>query len=117
MLGTPTGSSPGYWQNTRAVFYELIPQQVSLGFLFDRRSERIRQTEASFTDGVDSKIVLMTLNGMLGCKLNEQIQKGLQQVQKGEFEKYYFKLNTLEGVIERQKGDRLYIGIWDAGLH
>jgi serine/threonine-protein kinase len=54
---------------------------------------------------------------MLGCKINEQIQKGLQQVQKGEFEKYYFKLNTLEGVIERQKGDRLYIGIWDAGLH
>lgn len=117
MLGTPTGSSPGYWQNTRAVFYELIPQQVSLGFLFDRRSERIRQTEASFTDGVDSKIVLMTLNGMLGCKINEQIQQGLQQVQKGEFEKYYFKLNTLEGVIERQKGDRLYIGIWDASLH
>ncbi len=117
MLGSPTGMSSGYWHNTRAVFYELIPQQVSLGFLFDRRSERIRQTEASFTNGVDSKIVLMTLNGMLGCKLNQQIQQGLQRVQQGEFKKYSFKLNTLEGVIERQKGDRLYIGIWDADLH
>lgn len=117
MLGTPTGTSGGYWPNTRAVFYDLIPEQVSLGFLFDRRSQRIRQTEASFTNGVSSKIVLMTLNGMLGCKLNEPIQRGLQQVQKGQIKKYYFTLNALEGVIERQKSDRLYIGIWEADLH
>jgi hypothetical protein len=117
MLGTPTKISGGYWPNTRAVFYELIPEEVSLGFLFDRRSQRIRQTEASFTNRVSSKIILMTLNGMLGCQLNEPIQRGLQQVQKGGFKKYYFKLNTLEGIIEQQKGDRLYIGIWEADLH
>lgn len=117
MLGSPTGMSGGYWPNTRAVYYELIPKQVSLGFLFDRHSQRIRQTEASFTNGVDSRIVLMTLNGMLGCKLNEQIQQGLQQVQQGKFNNYYFKLKTLEGIIERQKGERLYIGIWEADLH
>lgn len=117
MLGIPTGTSGGYWPNTRAVFYELIPEQVSLGFLFDRRSERIRQTEASFTNNVDSRLILMTLNGMLGCKLNSQIQQGLQQVKTGEFPKYYFKLNDLEGVIEKQKDDRLYIGIWDINLH
>lgn len=117
MLGTPTRISGGYWPNTRAVFYELIPEQVSLGFLFDRRSQRIRQTEASFTNRVSSKIVLMTLNGMLGCQLNEPIQRGLQQVQKGQSKKYYFKLKTLEGIIEQQKGERLYIGIWEADLH
>ncbi|HEY9902340.1 MAG TPA: hypothetical protein V6D43_07915 [Candidatus Sericytochromatia bacterium] len=117
MLGTPTGTSQGYWPNTRAVFYELIPDRVSLGFLFDRRSERIRQTEASFTGEVDSKIVLLTLNGMLGCKLNDQIQQGLQQVQQGKFQQYSFRLDSLKGVIERQKGDRLYIGIWEADLH
>lgn len=117
MLGTPTGTTGGYWPNTRAVFYELIPEQVSLGFLFDRRSERIRQTEASFTNEVDSRLILMTLNGMLGCKLNPQIQQGLQRVQKGEFTKYYFKLNALEGVIEKQKDDRIYIGIWEIDLH
>jgi hypothetical protein len=117
MLGVPTGTSGGYWPNTRAVFYELIPERVSLGFLFDRHSERIRQTEASFTGGVDTKIVLLTLNGMLGCKLNEQIQQGLQKVQQGESQQYSFKLDTLKGLIERQEGDRLYIGIWEADLH
>ena len=117
MLGVPTGTAQGYWPNTRAVFYELIPNQVSLGFLFDRQSERIRQTEASFTFGVDSQVVLLTLNGMLGCKLNEQIEQGLQQVRQGESRQYSFTLDSLKGVIERQKGDRLYIGIWEAGLH
>lgn len=117
MLGVPTGTAQGYWPNTRAVFYELIPDQVSLGFLFDKQSERIRQTEASFTFGVDSQVVLLTLNGMLGCKLNEQIEQGLQQVRQGEFRQYSFTLDSLKGVIERQKGDRLYIGIWEAGLH
>jgi hypothetical protein len=117
MLGSPTGTSTGYWPNTRAVYYELIPKQVSLGFLFDRRSQRIRQTEASFTNGVDSRIVLMTLNGMLGCNLNEQIKQGLQQVQQGKFSNYSFKIKTLEGIIEQQKGANLYIGIWEADLH
>lgn len=117
MLGVPTGTSRGYWPNTSAVFYELIPNQVSLGFLFDKYSQRIRQTEASFTDGVDSKILLLTLNGMLGCKLNEQIEQGLEQVLQGKSRQYYFKLDALKGVIERQKSDRLYIGIWEADLH
>lgn len=117
MLGTPTKSSGGYWPNTRAVSYELIPEQVSLGFLFDRQSERIRQTEASFTSGFDSQLVVLTLNGMLGCKLNEKIQQGLQQVQQKKTRQYSFTMDFLEGIIEWHQGDRLYIGIWEADLH
>lgn len=117
MLGVPTRSSRGYWPNTRAVSYELIPDQVSLGFLFDKNSERVRQTEASFTSQVDSHLVVLTLNGMLGCKLNEEIQQGLQQVQQRVSRQYFFSLDSLQGVIEWQKSNRLYIGIWEAGLH
>ena len=117
MLGVPSGTAQGYWPNTRAVYYDLIPEQVSLGFLFDRNSERIRQTEASFTTAVDSQTVLITLNGMLGCKLNEQIQQGLQKVRQQQTGRFSFELNYLKGVIERQKGDRIYIGIWEADLH
>ena len=117
MLGTPTKTSHGYWPNTRAVSYELIPEQISLGFLFDKNSERIRQTEASFTSEVDIQLISMTLNGMLGCKLNQEIQQGLQQVQQRVSQQYSFTLNSLKGVIQWQKGDRLYIGIWESGLH
>lgn len=117
MLGTPNKTSRGYWPNTRAVSYELVPDQVSLGFLFDRQSERIRQTEASFTSQANSQLVVMTLNGMLGCKLTQEIQQGLQQVQQKLSHRYSFSVNSLKGVIEWQKGDRLYIGIWESDLH
>jgi hypothetical protein len=117
MLGTPNKTSRGYWPNTRAVSYELVPDQVSLGFLFDRQSERIRQTEASFTSQADSQLVVMTLNGMLGCKLTQEIQQGLQQVQQKLSQQYSFSVNSLKGVIEWQKGDRIYIGIWQSDLH
>lgn len=117
LLGTPSGTARGYWPNTRAVFYDLIPNQISLGFLFDRNSQRIRQTEASFTTDVESKTVLLTLNGMLGCKLNQQIQQGLEQVWQEQSGQFSFRLDYLEGVIERQQGGRIYIGIWEEDLH
>lgn len=117
LLGAPTGTARGYWPNTRAVFYELIPEQVSLGFLFDRHSERIRQTEASFTPVVDSETVRLTLNGMLGCQINPQIQQGLEQVWQQKSQQFSFRIDYLKGVIERQKSGRIYIGIWEADLH
>ncbi|NEP55622.1 MAG: hypothetical protein F6K31_01055 [Symploca sp. SIO2G7] len=117
MLGVPNRTTRGYWPNTLAVSYELIPEQVSLGFLFDKNSLKIRQTEASFTKKVDTQVVLLTLNGMLGCQINEQIEAGLQQVWQRESWHYQFKLDTLKGVIHWEGSDRIYIGIWEADLH
>jgi len=117
MLGVPNKTTRGYWPNTLAVSYELIPEQVSLGFLFDKNSQRIRQTEASFTREVDTQVVLLTLNGMLGCRITDQIEEGLQQVWQQESWHYQFKLDTLKGVIHWENSDRLYIGIWEADLH
>ncbi|MBD1841285.1 hypothetical protein H6F54_24435 [Coleofasciculus sp. FACHB-501] len=117
ILGSPGVTTRGYWPNTRAISYQLIPDQVSLGFLFDKNSGLIRQTEASFAQWVNSEIVLVTLNSMLGCKLNDAIKQGLQQVQQRHSPKFFFSLESLRGVIERDKGDRVYIGIWEAGLH
>ena len=37
MFGTPAKIETGYWPNTQAVFYHLIPNRVSLGFLFDKK--------------------------------------------------------------------------------
>ncbi|WP_199321494.1 hypothetical protein [Microcoleus sp. FACHB-831] len=117
MLGVPSESSSGYWPNTNAVSYDLIPDEVSLGFLFDISSEQIRQTEASFTSRVDLKVILVTLNGMLGCKLNNKIEQGLEKVRQRQSRRYSFRMNSLKGVIERDKRDRIYIGIWQSDLH
>jgi hypothetical protein len=117
MFGVPSRILSGYWPNTSAVIYDLIPNRVSLGFLFDKDSQRLRQTEASFADSVDSRQILVTLNSMLGCRMNEEIKRGLQQVHQRESSRYTWTVESLKGVIERDDRQRIYIGIWEADLH
>lgn len=117
MFGSPNRTVTGYWPNTTAMIYDLIPDKVSLGFLFDKDSEYLRQTEASFADSIELDAIQITLNSMLGCRLNEQIKLGLQLVQQRQSSRYFFFLESLKGVIERDDRQRIYIGIWEADLH
>jgi hypothetical protein len=77
----------------------------------------VRQTEAAFAQEVDHHVMLVTLNSMLGCQINDEIKQGLQQVKQRQSRKYSFSVKALKGVIERDRSDRVYIGIWQAGLH
>jgi serine/threonine-protein kinase len=116
-LGNPSQTSRGRWGNTRAVRYELVPNQVDLGYLFDRGSGRIRQTEVSFAQSIAPQVMQTTLEEMLGGGMTEKIQQGLQQVQQRQLNQYSFTTGALKGVIQRNQSDRIYIGVWDADLH
>ena len=115
-LGNPTTTSRGIWSNTRAVIYEIKPNQITLGYLFDRTSGRLRQTEVSFAQSVEPEVMQATLQGMLGANTVE-INQGLQQVYQRRTNKYSFNTGGLKVAIERNQEDRIYIGVWDADLH
>lgn len=117
MFGTPMEINTGYWPNTQAVFYHLIPNRVSLGFLFDKKSSKLRQTEVAFSQEVDLQTILITFNSMSGCRLNPTLEAGLKRVYNRQAESYYFSVDSLKGIIERKPSDRIYIGIWEADLH
>lgn len=115
-LGNPTRTSNGYYF-TRALLYELKPNQVSLGYLVDRSSGRLRQTEVSFAQSIDPSVMQATLKGMLGNRTLINVSQGLQGVYDRRTNRHSFNVDDLEGVIERNKSDRIYIGVWDADLH
>jgi serine/threonine-protein kinase len=119
-LGRPTKVSSGYW-NTRALLYEnYVPGQVSLGYLYDPGSGRLRQSEASFSDSVAIGTMSGTLNKMLNRNASGNIQQGLEDVYQGKSDRYTFtggRDNSLKGVIERNKQGRVYIAVWEADLH
>ncbi len=117
MFGTPTGTDQGYWPNTQAMFYHLIPNRVSVGFLFDQQSGKLRQTEAAFAQTVDLNLILTTLNSMSGCRLNPSLEAGLKSVHNRQIQRYPFVIDSLKGVIQRDQYDRIYIGIWESDLH
>lgn len=116
-LGEPTKTSRGVWRNTRAAIYDIKPNRITLGYLFDRKSGQLRQTEVSFAQSVEPEVMQATLQRMLGSNASGEIEQGLQQVYQRRTNKYSFNVGELKGTIERNYRDRIYIGVWDADLH
>ncbi|MDF5719431.1 MAG: protein kinase [Rhizonema sp. PD37] len=116
-LGKPARDLRGAWRNTRAVTYQLVPNQIDLGYLFDRNSGTLRQTEVAFAQSVNPQVMQTTVQEMLGGETTEEIQEGLQQVQQRHSDNFSFTKGSLKGQIVRQECDLIYISIWDSDLH
>ena len=116
-LGQPTETQrKGYWPNTRTTLYDLVPNQITLGYIYDRNSGQLVQTEGSFAQSVDDLVVRTTLNGMLGGA-DREIMQGFRDVQQRRSNRFTFRKGSVEGAIERNERDRIYIGVWDEKLH
>lgn len=116
-LGTPTDTqAKGYWPNTRTALYEILPNRITLGYIYDRDSDRLVQTEGSFAPSVDDLVVRTALNGMVGGA-NREILEGFRDVQQRRTNRFTFRKGSIEGTIERNNRDRIYIGVWDDNLH
>ncbi len=116
-LGEPTITKVGYWANTRSALYEVIPDSVTLAYIYDRTSNQVRQTEASFAPAMDELLMRVTVNGMMGSQAPSDVMAGLQRVHQRQSNQYSFQKGNLKGVIERNNRDRIYIAVWDADLH
>ncbi|NJK76085.1 MAG: protein kinase, partial [Microcoleus sp. SU_5_6] len=116
-LGDPTETQArGYWPNTRTAIYEILPNRITLGYIYDRDSGELVQTEGSFAQSVNDLVVRTTLNGMLGGA-SEEVLQGFSDVHQRRTDRFTFRKGNLEGTIERNKYDRIYIGVWDENLH
>ncbi|MEH2245608.1 serine/threonine protein kinase [Nostoc sp.] len=113
----PNQDLKGAWGKTRAVVYKLVPDKIDLGYLFDRNSKVLRQTEVSFAQSVDPQVMETTLNGMLDGQATEEIKQGLKNVQQGQSDSFSFKNGSVKGQIIRQQCNFIYISIWDVDLH
>jgi serine/threonine protein kinase len=117
-LGSPTQTNPnGYWPNTHTALYEVVPDEVTLGFIYDKDNNQVQQTEAAFAPSIDPATILETTNGMLNGNLPAEVEQGINQVWSRQTNRYSFTLGDLKGVIERNDRDRIYVGIWEAELH
>jgi serine/threonine-protein kinase len=116
-LGEPTKLGDGYWANTHSALYDLVPNQVTVAYLYDKSTDKVRQTEASFSQSVDRTVMLETLNGMLDGQVTAPIEEGFANVWKRKSNSYSFNHGSIKGVIERNDRDRVYMAVWEADLH
>ena len=118
ILGEPNAIKKGYWKNSSAWIYKNQSNGlIDLGYLFDLNTNKLRQTEIAIASSVDLATVEEIANSLLQGNLNPSISSGIKQVYERKTKAYSFKLNSLEGSIEREADDNLYIGIWEADFH
>jgi serine/threonine-protein kinase len=117
-LGQPTSKNKGYWDDSVAWLYkDVVSNQVDLGYIFDQDTQKLRQTEVSFASSVDLSVMQKTLAGLLGGSASPSVKEALRQVHAGETDLRSFNLGNLQGMIQRQAQERIYIAVWDADFH
>lgn len=117
-MGEPTWRRKGYWANSMAWLYkDILPNQADLGYLFDTKTKRLRQTEISFAPSVNLETMQNALNKMLSGNLLFVAKEGLEQIYHRQINLQRFGGTNLEGIIQRNDKDRIYIGIWEPSFH
>ena len=117
-LGKPNAIQTGYWENSSAWIYnEQASDAIDLGYLFDTNTNRLRQTEVAIAPSVGLTTIEDILITLLEGEADSAVILGLQQVYNRQTNQYTFELGDLEGSIERESDNHIYLGVWEADFH
>ena len=117
-LGKPSAIQKGYWGNSSAWIYKKqASDSIDLGYLFDLETDRLRQTEVAIAPSVGLTTIEDILNNLLEGNIDPEIGRELRKIYNRQTNEYTFKLGNLEGSIERESDDHIYLGVWEADFH
>jgi serine/threonine-protein kinase len=117
-LGEPVWRKPGFWANSMAWSYEnMVLEGIDLGYIFDDRTNELRQGEIAVPPSTNLNIIRAALNAFLASPLTVELEQGLDSVYNRQKPTHNFVLGDLEGIIQRNSQDRIYIAVWSADFH
>ena len=117
-LGEPLWRRPGFWANSIAWSYEdIVAEGFDIGYMFDPRTNKLRQAEIAVPPSTDISTVRLALKSFLGEPITVSIETGLHAVYHGQQATYNFTLGNLEGIIQRNAQNRIYLAVWEADFH
>lgn len=118
LLGKPTSNSQGYWQNSRALLYEgIIPKKITLGYLTDINTTSVRQAEISFASSVDLLTIKQEAKRLLHSRYSPEVDHYINQIYFKTSSRQNFSISNLQGVVQRNPREHIYIAIWEKGFH
>ena len=117
-LGEPVWRKPGFWTNSIAWSYEnIISEGIDLGYMFDAQTNELRQAETTLPASTDLNVLQAALNSLLGTKTSPKIEQGLEAIYQRRQTAYNFVAEDLQGTIQRNQYDRVYLAVWSADFH
>ena len=118
ILGQPVWRKPGFWTNSMAWSYEnMILEGIDLGYIFDIKTNKLRQVEIAVPPSTDLSIIRAALSEFLAAPVTGNLERELEAVYHRQKSTYNFVAGDLEGVIQRNDKDRIYIAVWSADFH
>jgi serine/threonine protein kinase len=117
-LGEPVWRKPGFWSNSIAWSYEnIVAEGIDLGYMFDAQTNKLHQAETTLPSSTNLSILQAALNSLLAAKTSPDIARGLEAVYQRRQTVYNFAAADLQGTIQRNQYDRIYIAVWLADFH
>ena len=118
VLGQPNAIEKGYWANSTAwIYQDRADGLIDLGYLFDLNTDKLRQTEVAIAPSMGLKTIDDILDSLLLGEITLPISQGLEKVYRREINEYSFRLGNLEGNIQREADNHIYLGVWEADFH
>ena len=115
-LGQPTSERKGWQPNSKVlVYYNVVPDRVNLSYQSDNTG-KIRQTDVALNQSVSLGAMQQTLAKLLGGKAPTDVKEKLRSVYNRQTNFSFFKLNNLEGKVQRDSKDRINISVWESGF-
>ena len=115
-LGQPNSERKGRQPNSKVlVYYDVVPDQVNLSYQSDDTG-KIRQTDVVLDQSISLGAMQQTLDKMLGGNVPVDIKVKLRRVYNRQTNLSSFKVNDLEGMLQRDSKDRINISVWDRGF-
>ena len=115
-LGKPNSERQGWRPNSRVlVYYDVVPDRVNLSYQSDDTG-KIRQTDVALNSTVSLGAMQETLTKMLGGKASADVKEKLRSVYNRQTNFSFFKVDNLDGKVQRDSKDRINISVWERGF-
>jgi serine/threonine protein kinase len=120
-LGEPVWRQPGFWQNSAAWSYKnIVSEGIDLGYLFDVQTNKLRQAEIAVPPSTSLKTLQAALISLLATKIEPNLpnlERGLEAVYQRRQTVFNFTVGNVQGTIQRNQQDRIYMAVWSADFH
>ena len=115
-LGKPNSERKGFRPNSKVlVYYDVVPDRVNLSYESDNTG-KIRQTDVVLDSSVSLGTMQQTLTQLLGGNAPADVRGKLRNVYNRQTNFSFFKLENLEGKVQRDGKDRISISVWERGF-
>ena len=118
VLGQPNAIQKGYWADSSAWIYkDRADGSIDMGYLFDLDTNQLRQTEVAVDPSVGLGTIEDILASLLEGNISPSVKQALEEIYKRQADKYTFKQGELEGSIQREDDNHIYLGVWESDFH